>query len=201
MRTKPSKGKTPVELKRSKQINDSKTRQNQPQSTKNPQTRIPVPQATRIMGRYIAGESIRSIAREEDRDRETVTKIVRSIEMREFVQAQRERFFALAPLALQALEEVLNLAEDGRLARDVLADMGVVPTAKEREAFSYDAVLTARAIELMNRLKAQGVQSGDNDAANGSSSAAKVPNETSATGSTAQSVQNSGPDSTARDQR
>lgn len=106
------------------------------------------------MGRYMSGQSIRSIAREEDRDRDTITRIVRSIEMQEIIRVQRERFFALAPKAVEALETVLELAEDGRLARDVLMDMGVIPTRWEREAvLSGDPEIRRRAAELLERLE------------------------------------------------
>jgi hypothetical protein len=57
------------------------TNQNQPSSTKKPRTIVPAPQSARIMQRYVGGQSIRQIAREERRDRATVTKIVRSDEM------------------------------------------------------------------------------------------------------------------------
>jgi DNA-binding MarR family transcriptional regulator len=67
--------------------------QNQPRSTKKPRTIVPPPQSTRIMQRYAGGENIRQIAREEQRDRATVTKIVRSEEMQDFVQKKCERDF------------------------------------------------------------------------------------------------------------
>jgi hypothetical protein len=44
------------------------------------------------MQRYIADDSIRQIAREEQRDRATVTRIVRSDEMNAFVQKMREEY-------------------------------------------------------------------------------------------------------------
>ena len=39
--------------------------QNPPSSTKKPRTIVPPPQSARIMQRYVGGESIRQIAREE----------------------------------------------------------------------------------------------------------------------------------------
>jgi hypothetical protein len=68
----------------------------QPRSTKKPRTIVPPPQSARITQRYINGESIRQIARDEKRDRATVTKIVRSVEMQLFVQKMREKFYGLA---------------------------------------------------------------------------------------------------------
>src|SRR5215469_2973146 len=54
----------------------------QPHTAKARSFRIPEPQAARIVQRYIAGENIRAIAREEGRDRGTVTRIVKSEDMR-----------------------------------------------------------------------------------------------------------------------
>lgn len=86
------------------------------------------------MQRYVAGESIRQIAREEERDRATVTKIVRSDEMNAFVQKMRERYYGLACDALDAMQHALQVQKDGRLGHQVLADIGVVPSAQGRYA-------------------------------------------------------------------
>ena len=106
--------------------------QNQPRSTKNPRTIVPPPQSARIMQRYVDGESIRQIAREEQRDRATVTKIVRSDEMQGFVQKMRERFYGLAFDAMNAVEHTLRQQNDARLGYRILTDIGIVPSAGER---------------------------------------------------------------------
>ena len=85
-----------------------------------------------MIQRYIAGESIRQIAREEKRDRATVTKIVRSDEMQAFVQKMRERFYGLAFDAMDAVEHSLQEQNDARLGYRLLADIGIVPSAEER---------------------------------------------------------------------
>jgi len=51
---------------------------------------IPEPQIQRILQRYVTGESIREISREEHRSREAITRIVRSSEMSEFIERSRE---------------------------------------------------------------------------------------------------------------
>jgi hypothetical protein len=84
------------------------------------------------MQRYVGGESIRQIAREEQRDRATVTKIVRSDEMQAFVQKMRERFYGLAFDAMNAVEHSLQQQNDARLAYRLLSDIGIVPSAGER---------------------------------------------------------------------
>jgi hypothetical protein len=80
------------------------------------------------MQRYVAGESIRQIAREEQRDRATVTKIVRSDEMNGVVQKMREQYYGLGFDALDAMQHALQIQKDGRLGHQLLADIGVVPS-------------------------------------------------------------------------
>lgn len=106
-------------------------RQNQPRSTKKPRTIVPPPQSARIMQRYIGGDSIRQIARDERRDRATVTKIVRSDEMNAVVQKMRERYFGLGFDALDAVQHTLQVQKDGRLGRQLLVDIGVAPSPAE----------------------------------------------------------------------
>jgi hypothetical protein len=106
----------------------------QPSSTRKPRTVVPPPQSARIMQRYVSGDSIREIAREERRDRATITKIVRSDEMNAVVQKMRERYYGLGLDALDAVEHTLQVRKDGGLGRQVLTDIGVIPSAEERYA-------------------------------------------------------------------
>jgi hypothetical protein len=108
------------------------TNQNHPSSTKKPRTIVPPPQSARIMQQYIEGKSIRQISRDEQRDRATVTKIVRSDEMQGFVQRMRERFYGFAFDAMDAVEHSMKQQNDARLAYRMLSDIGVVPSAEER---------------------------------------------------------------------
>src|SRR6202041_1303016 len=110
--------------------------QNQPNSTKKPRTIVPPPQSARIMQRYVGGESIREIARVERRDRATVTKIVRSDEMNAVVQKMRERYYGLGFDALEAVQHALQVRKDGGLGRQVLSDIGVIPSPEERYAIA-----------------------------------------------------------------
>jgi hypothetical protein len=110
--------------------------QNQPDPTKKPRTIVPPPQSARIMQRYVGGASIREIAREERRDRATVTKIVRSDEMNTVVQKMRESYYALGFDALDAVQHTLQVRKDGGLGRQVLTDIGVIPSPEERYAIA-----------------------------------------------------------------
>lgn len=89
------------------------------------------------MQRYVAGESIRQIAREERRDRATVTKIVRSEEMNSFVHQMRERLYGLGWDALAAVEYELRVRKNGRLGYQLLADIGIVPSVPEKLEIGY----------------------------------------------------------------
>jgi hypothetical protein len=106
--------------------------QNPPRSTKKARTIVPPPQSARIIQRYAGGESIRQIAREEQRDRATVTKIVRSDEMQGFVQRMRERFYGFAFDAMNSVEHSLKQQKDARLAYRILTDIGIVLSERER---------------------------------------------------------------------
>jgi hypothetical protein len=93
------------------------------------------------MQRYVTGESIRQIARDEQRDRATVTKIVRSDEMNAFVQELREHYYALGTDAMDAVQHALQVERDGRLGRQLLADIGVIPSAEERYALAVEQAI------------------------------------------------------------
>lgn len=103
-----------------------------PNFTKIDRSAIPPPQSARIMQRYAAGQSIREISRAEGRARQTVTKVVKSEEMRTFVCALRERLYALGDHAVGAVEHALIRDKDGRLGYRLLLDIGAVPSPQER---------------------------------------------------------------------
>jgi hypothetical protein len=110
--------------------------QRPPKSTKEQRTIVPPPQSVRIMERYVAGDSIREIARKERRDRATVTKIVRSDEMNAVVQKMREEYYGLGFDALNAVQHTLRVRKDGGLGRQVLIDIGVIPSPEQRYAIA-----------------------------------------------------------------
>lgn len=105
---------------------------NQHKPAKKTRNRIPPPQRERILQKHVAGKSIAEISREENRNRETVAKIVRSDEMREHVNHARERLYGLIDIAIKALLHRLEKENDGQLAYKILVDTSVVPTVAER---------------------------------------------------------------------
>ena len=108
-----------------------KTSQNPPEPTKKPRTSVPPPQSARIANRFISGQSIRKIAREEGRDRETVKRIVQARDIQEYVLLLRAKFFGVGPDAVDAIRHQLKDGKDGRLGLEILRDVGAVPSKRE----------------------------------------------------------------------
>jgi hypothetical protein len=131
--------------------------QSLPKSTKAPRTIVPPPQSQRIMQRFVAGQSIREISRQEGKARETVTKIVRSDEMSAFVRQMRESFYGLGVDALDAVRHSLCQKKDGQLGYKLLTDIGIIPPSEERQSLSVvspspEKGRDERVTELVRRL-------------------------------------------------
>jgi hypothetical protein len=120
--------RTESKMAHSKSSSTTKTSQSQP---KKPRTSVPPPQAARIASRFISGQSIRQISREEHRDRETVKSIVQGPCVREYILMLRTKFFEVGADAVDAVQHQLRDGKDGRLGLEVLRDVGVVPTKRE----------------------------------------------------------------------
>jgi hypothetical protein len=108
-----------------------RTSQNQPEPAKTPRTSVPPPQSARIANRFISGQSIREIAREEGRDRETVKRIVQARDIQEYVLLLRAKFFEVGSDAVYAVQHQLRDKKDGRLGVEILKDIGAVPSKRE----------------------------------------------------------------------
>src|SRR5258708_30622298 len=74
-------------------------------------TYTPPPQQQRIKQKYMDGMSIRKIAREENKARETVTKIVRAPDMDEVVERMKEKLFALMDKCVDAITYAVEYSE------------------------------------------------------------------------------------------
>jgi hypothetical protein len=107
---------------------------------KRTRNRIPPPHRMRVLQKYVAGKSTVEIGREEGRNRESIAKIVRSDEMREYVHRMRKAFYSLGDSALVAMRHALEVEKDGQLAYKILTDIGAVPTAPERQQIQDAAV-------------------------------------------------------------
>lgn len=122
---------------RDKSFVDTSVNQHKP--AKRTRNRIPPPQRERILQKYVAGKSVALIAREENRNRESVTRIVRGDEIQELVQRMRAEFYGLAFDAIDAIRHTLQQQKDGRLGYRVLMDIGAIPLPAEAEANASQA--------------------------------------------------------------
>lgn len=117
--------------------------------------KVPPPQRVRILQRYATGDSIVKIAREEGRNRETVSRIVHSDEMQVYVARMREKFYGLADLAIAAVQHALEKRKDAQLGYRILVDTGVVLNPAQRAEIQASQPLgteEARHKELMAQL-------------------------------------------------
>ena len=71
-------------------------------------------------------EGIRQISREEGRSRETITRIVHSEDVQNYIAELRESYLDLGREALAALTRALRTSKDSKLAHQILVDIGVV---------------------------------------------------------------------------
>ena len=94
-------------------------------------SRIPTPQRVRIIQKYFAGKNISQLAREENRNRETVARIVKEDEVREVVQQMKTEYYGLLNDAVAAVRHALQQQKDARIGYRILADTGVIPTPEE----------------------------------------------------------------------
>lgn len=108
-----------------------RTSQTQPDPTKKPRTSVPPPQAARIAQRFISGQSVRKIAREEHRDRETVKRVVQARDVQEYIVLLRTQFFELGADAIDTVRHQLTEGKDGRMGLEILREVGAVPTNRE----------------------------------------------------------------------
>src|ERR1700746_318564 len=91
--------KSSSSVKTSKHSKRPETSTTQHKPAKRSRNRVPAPQRERILQKHIAGKSVVEISREENRNRETVARIVHSDDMRELVSHMREKFYGLAESA------------------------------------------------------------------------------------------------------
>lgn len=89
---------------------------------------IPVPQQIRIQNRYLMGQSVRQIAREEDRDWTTIAKVLMksSEKMQAYIDEQRAKLFVLTSDAVDVIRKGLKRG-NLEMAYKFLIDTGVMP--------------------------------------------------------------------------
>jgi hypothetical protein len=96
--------------------------------TKQTRHRIPAPQRIRVMQKYALGQNQTAIARDENLNRETVAKIVRSAEMDAYVEEKRELWRGLCDPAIEVIRQKLKEG-DKEVALRILESNGVIPAS------------------------------------------------------------------------
>jgi hypothetical protein len=76
---------------------------------------------------------MRKISRAENRDRETIARIVRGNETQLYLAEMRKTYLGLGQDAIDGVRKKLQKGSDVWFNRQVLMDMGAVPSAKELE--------------------------------------------------------------------
>jgi hypothetical protein len=101
---------------------------------------VPAPQAERIKQKFVQGYSIRKIAREEGRARQTIVRIVRSEDVQNFVKQMQEELWGLIPAAIGALRHELETNKNSQLAYQMIRDIGVfLPARIQQPSSPYDS--------------------------------------------------------------
>lgn len=84
-----------------------------------------------------------------------MSKIVHGPEMEEYVRTVRERLYGLGHDAISAVQHALTVQRDGRLAFQLLASLGVVPSPEERQFLAArQAVAEESADERVKKIMA-----------------------------------------------
>jgi hypothetical protein len=89
-------------------------------------TIVPIRRVERIKQLCSVGENIRRIAREEVNNHAAVQEIVRSYATQQYVEEVRRDLSGLLGCAVDAIRYELEIKRDGKLAYQLLADLGVM---------------------------------------------------------------------------
>ena len=92
--------------------------------------KIPAIQQAKIPQMAAAGKSLREIAREQNRDRRTVTKIVNQPEMQNILESVKSRLIQLADNAAESVEFALDNEIDAKAAVRLLEGFGLLPSGR-----------------------------------------------------------------------
>ena len=115
---------------------------------------IPVPKQLRVAVRYIAGETTREIAKNEQLSKNTVTKILRQPEIDRAMAVYRSELTELVPLALKGLKRRLNEANP-ELIKATLQGVRLFSTSTRVEHAKVDDVSERTDAELEHAVKFQ----------------------------------------------
>ena len=117
--------------------------------TRRTHLRVPPAKIVQAEALLAQGHSQRSVSRALHISEHTVAKIIKAEDFQSFLKSQRERLFALAPMAIESFRA--QLARDGRLAYVFLKDLGVVPSREERLKLTTAPTQTIEPESLIDR--------------------------------------------------
>jgi hypothetical protein len=104
---------------------------------KKARNRIPPVKRIRIMQRYASGENQTAIARQEEINRETVGRIVKSAEMEAFTEEIRERWRGLCEEAIQSVRRLIA-SDDRQTVFRVLESNKIIAPQGQVQNFSVN---------------------------------------------------------------
>jgi hypothetical protein len=125
----------------------------QPKPAKQTRNRIPPVKRIRVMQRYASGENQTAIARNENLNRESVARIVKSAEMEAFTEEIRESWRGLCESAVESVRRLI--AQDDRpTVLRVLESNGIIAPQGQVQNLSVQTTAKPTGDERVNTLRA-----------------------------------------------
>lgn len=115
--------------------------------------RIPPSQRFRVMQKYALGTNQTAIARDENLNRESVGRIVKSAEMEQFTEEIRERWRGLCEDAIQSVRRLIA-KDDRKAVFRVLESNGIVAPQGQIQNLSAQTAMKPSQDDRMNTLRA-----------------------------------------------
>jgi len=125
----------------------------QPKPAKKARNRIPPVKRIRVMQRYASGENQTAIARNENLNRESVARIVKSAEMDAYTEEIRERWRGLCDSAVESVRRLIA-SDDRQAVFRVLESNGIIAPLGQGQNFSAPTAAKPTGDERMNTMRA-----------------------------------------------
>ena len=116
-------------------------------------SRIPQIQRLRVMEKYALGQNQTAIASEEKINRETVGRIVKSVEMEQFTEEIRERWRGLCDAAVESVRRLIA-KDDKQTVFRVLETNGIIAPLGQVQNFSSPTAAKPTGDERVKELMA-----------------------------------------------
>jgi hypothetical protein len=123
----------------------------QPKPAKKMRNRIPPVQRLRVMEKYALGTNQTAIARDENLNRESVGRIVKSAEMEAFTEEIRERWRGLCNSAVESVRRLIA-KDDKQTVFRVLESNGIIAPLGQGQNFSVQTATKPSQDERVKQL-------------------------------------------------